>query len=352
MFCYLITDINISCKVFIFVFSLVCGLSFISGLYGDWQIYSGVKSIENSSQHAVYWVNQIKHNSSQVLEALNIGNTVGNLKNNIEDLNKNLNQDTLEKYIENCQQISNDIDNSRNQVKSANQTLNDVHYEDVPKYVKEYGTMFCIIAVCVLSAMTIVGLVFTFAICSRCLLGCFTILAVLSFILSSLLVGATFATSVGGSDFCLDDKNWMRTKIANKGISDYLIDCVSNNEVSKYMDKAQNFVNNAEQTNRQLNELIIFLDQNCGQSGICATQTVSNIKSNLNDLNTRIDRISKLIKEFKILSKCENINNDVNNTLESICTDIIKGVVMIFFNTIVASICFAVIVFSATFALR
>ncbi|CAG2120138.1 unnamed protein product, partial [Medioppia subpectinata] len=50
-------SIRIEFKVFIGLVGLVCGLSFIAGLYGDWELHTGIQSVKNASTDVVDWFN-------------------------------------------------------------------------------------------------------------------------------------------------------------------------------------------------------------------------------------------------------------------------------------------------------
>ena len=345
-------DIRIECKVFIFLFGLICGLSFISGLYGDWQIHKGVKSVQNSSQDAVNWLNEVKNYSRRANQALDVDITIISLKNHIQTLSGIPGAPSFDSYLSNCDSILEYLRTSKNQIREANKTLNDSEFDSIPKYVEDYGNMFCIVALTVLLVLAIIALVFTFAICSRCVLGCFTVLALISFILCSLLMGTTFGASVGGSDFCLDDKKWIRSEINDPLVSSYLIDCLDNNVVKKYMTEAMIYVLKAKETNEQLKQLKGAVDSLCQITQKCPSNLQQGVKLDLDNLDTNIKQITELIQEFQGLADCRRINTDLNDILNTICTDGLKGIVMIFFNTIASSVCFAILIFSATFALR
>lgn len=336
---------------------MVCGLSFIVGLYGDWKIHEGIKSVKNSTDDALNWFNQIK-NETQIVskEVSDVSNVLKDLIVNIEGLNRVLppNELPINHYIEESKAISNFLKQIEYKINESNKTVNKVDVDFVPNYIEKYGNLFCIVVLCVLLVLSLIGLIFTFAICSRCLLGCLTLLAVISLILCSLMSGITFGSSVGVSDFCFDAKPWIKTQINQNEINDYIVDCpaIDNNIISKYIKEAEEYLNSAKNTKEKLENILKDLES---KPNVCqkeCKESEAKIRNNLNDLSKNLDNIQQLVVEFKNLVNCRRINDNLNESLNSICTDVIKGISMIFFNTIASSLCFAFLVFSATFALR
>ena len=356
-------DIRTECKVVIFLFGLVGGLSFVVGLYGDWKIHEGVKSVKNSTEDAVDLFNSIKNETDFAT------NTVSDANRNVNQLNTNLQSLAnkfpgvdLKQYAETALKISETLNNANNQIISVKTTIISEKttkiVNDLPDEIKYYGDLFCIIALAVLLVLALIGLIFTFAICSRCLLGCFTVLAVIAFIVTSIIVGATFGTSVGVSDFCVDGDKWIRTEIGDKDISDY-IECVGGyNVVSKYLTEATNWLNEAKKQYNGLTPLTNILSglcENGNQPIKCDSEIINSIesvKTSITSIEHNVDSLIDMMTNFTRLANCQRISYDIEAVMSSVCMDAIKGIVMIFFNTIASSVCFAILVFSATFALR
>ena len=364
------TDIRIECKVFIFLFGLVCGLSFITGFYGDWKMHESIKSVKNSSDDAVNWLNDIKSFVENASKVMDVEIDINKINSDIDVIVVEIRQkpppfpvDTIINeitgYKQQSLQISTELNKAKQQLVDANKTLGEYPYNKVPQLIDEFGNIFFITTACVLSVLAIVGLVFMCAICSRCVLGCFTLLAVISLIVSSLVLAVSLSGSVGVSDFCYDSEPWFKSMITNKDIYEYLFVCTkSNTLINTYTDQAKAALKEAQTQFSQVSNVKTILNsQLCGHPDYypCTQNTndsITSIVNSLNNIDSKIVSANSLINSFIEISDCKRIKGNLDETLGSICTDFIKGLSFIFFNTIASSICFALLVISATFALR
>ncbi|CAG2169472.1 unnamed protein product [Oppiella nova] len=341
--------IKVECKVFIFLFGLVCGLSFIAGLYGDWELREAIKRVRSATDDGIDWFDAVRDNVSEVLKVLEVEDDMKGLKDELQKIyTYQLPPDvksSVKDAIGTCETIESNIKDSSKQIADARKELDQAKIDFIREYIDDYGDKFCIAVLVVLLVLAIIGLVFTFAICSRCLLGCFTVLAVLALILGSLIAAVTMSASVILSDACYEVKPWAKAELNNEQIYNYVVECLDNNIVSVHIDWAKNLVKLSNDQYKTYDSLI-------EQLKIYYPEMAAELTSKKQPLDNRFQEINVIMAAFEELAHCKRINDDLNDCMSAICTDGVKGVVMILFNTIASSVCFTVLVFSATFALR
>ncbi|XP_054155413.1 protein tweety homolog 2-like [Oppia nitens] len=347
--------IPIQYKVVVFLFGLICGLSFISGLYGDWKLYDAVKGVRDSTDDAVKWFDEVGDNTKELTRALDVSATIVSLENSIDLIADKTGVEAIRTYKTNCQTIRSNVASSRAQVSAASESIDKANVDFIPKALDTYGRIFIIVVLAILLSLAIVGLLYVFSICcSRCLLSCLTVLAVIALILCSLLVSASLVSAVGVSDFCIDAKPWIRSQMNNELVNDYLIECVGENKVDKDLAKARLQLDKAEQEMSQLSTQLNTAVQTACKTGgpvDCGT-TPADLDRDLKKLDNQIGIIKQLMTNFDQLAKCERLNGDLNGALNSVCTDAVKGVAFILINTVVAAFCFALLSFVGTCALN
>jgi hypothetical protein len=347
------SDESKPCKVFIFVFGLVCAATFTVGLYGSWKIHKGINSVHNSTEDAVNLFDSIKNCTKNISNEIHIRGDVESMKESI----KKFHDQDIQSYAKNLDIV---LDNSifaDNEVREVNTKLAKLDIDSVPKMIEKYENIRWIVTISVLCLLAIFGFVCTVGVYSRCFLVFFTILGVISLIIVSIMVALSFGVSVGVSDFCISAKPFIKSQMngmIETNIAEYYIECIQKNgpltdllnKADLYLESAQQDINTFKGINKKLDEFCDQFPQDCPQDDR------KNIEDRTLKIESNLKATQQTVSNLKDLVDCRRINKDLNDSLNSICTDVIEGIVMILSNVIAASFCFIILVFCATYTFK
>ncbi|XP_054155406.1 protein tweety homolog 3-like [Oppia nitens] len=346
-------NISKSYKIFILISAVICAVSFIAGLVGVANMFTAIKGVKSSSGDVVHWFDEIRFNITDILTAFTeIDSSLGDIDNQLNDAIKQhiLPKRDLQYYIEMCQSLKLMTGDAIDGILQANKTISKADINFVPDIVDKSGAIICAVILALLLLLAIVAVFYTYAYCSRCLLGCLLVLVILAILVTTALTGISLALSVGGSDFCIDFKPWIRSLINDKDVTDYFVDCVTSDQVTRDIKMARDQVAEAVKQEEKFEKIMDYFKKNCANNR-CG-QTPSKVQRDLQVLDTRLGQIAVRLMNLIELAQCRYINGFMNDVLDNICTNGVKGVVLIFCNSVVALIGYTALVFGSTLALR
>jgi uncharacterized protein YfkK (UPF0435 family) len=341
-----------SCKVFIFVFGLVCAATFIVGLYGSVKIHKGINSVHSSTEDAVNLFDSIKDITKNISNVVHIKEDVLSIKTSIDNFGVS---DGLQSYIKYLDTVLTNSENADYKVNEVNTKLTKLDIDSVPEKIEEYENIRWIVTISILCVLAIFGFLFTVGVYSRCFLVFFTILGVISLIITSIIVALSFGVSVGVSDFCISAKPFIKSQMngmIETDIAEYYIECVqTDGPFTNLLDNAKVYLDSAQQNINDFKAINNILDQICSSTD-CPQNDRQNIKDRIEQIERNLNAANQIVLNLKDLVNCQRINKDLNDSLDSICTNVIEGLVMIFSNVIASSFCFIILVFCATYTLK
>jgi ABC-type multidrug transport system fused ATPase/permease subunit len=337
------------------VFGLVCAATFSVGLYGSWKIHKGINSAHNSTKDAVDLFDSIKNYTKNISNAARIKEDVESMKISIHKFGDTHLQNFIQ-ILDNYEKVLSNSNYADNQVHEVYNKLANFDVDSVPKMIEKYENIRWIVTICILCLLAIFGFFFTIGVYSRCFLIFFTILGVISLIIVSIIVALSLGASVGVSDFCISAKPFIKSQMngmIETNIAEYYIECVQKNStLMSYLDKADDYLKSTQQDIKAFEEINQKLDRHCAQFPDCPQHDRQNIKNRTVDIERNFNATKQTISNLKGLVDCRRVNKDFNDSLNSICTDVIEGIVMILSNVIAASFCFIILVFSATYTFK
>jgi hypothetical protein len=334
------------------VFGLVCAATFTVGLYGSWKIHKGINSVHNSTEDVVDLFDSIKNYTKNISNAVRIREDAESMKISIHKFN----DEGIQNYTTYLDTLVSNSKHADDKVYDVNTKLAKLDIDSVPETIEKYENIRWIVTICILCLLAIFGFVFTFGVYSRCFLVFFTILGVISLIIVSIIVALSFGVSVGVSDFCIGAKPFIKSQIngmIETDLVEYYIECVqTDGTLTHLLDDAHRYLDNAQKNIDDFQGINKKLDDYCKGIPNCFEDDRLNIKNRSVKIERSLNATQQTVSNLKDLVNCRRVNEDLNGSLNSICTDAIEGIVMILSNVIAAEFCFIILVFCATYTFK
>lgn len=342
------------CKCCLFLFTILSVTVIGIGVLGNIRTHTGIQQVHNHTGNIANLVDVLRNETNNVENALET-----RIDEDLNKISRKLigplvrNYTVLNILQEQLLHMRRNVTKGINRIGEMNSKIERIDLSFMPRIVDQvetfrwpvtFGLMFSLMTFCLLLMC---------GTCkhSRCLLILFSVLGLLSIVISFVLTSIYLGLAVGGSDFCFNPKPFITKQLTTSGITplestlvQYYLDCdirhlytgPTNNPFRKQLRDIRKSLDGFEEG--------LFRTSDTCESYCPDTEVKATLKELKNQAKSTHDSLTMLSR----ITECHDVHVDYLFTMSGVCKETLEGVILMMISSAGTGLLFTLLVLCAS----
>ena len=339
------------CKCCLLLFTLLSVTVIAIGVLGNIRTHAGMQQITNHTGNIADMVNVLRNETNNVEASLET--TID------EDLNKISrkligplvrNYTVLNMLQEQLLHMRRNVTKGINRIGEMNSKIERIDLSYIPRIVDQVETIRWPVTFALMSSLVLFCMLLMCGTCkhSRCLLILFSVLGLLSIVISFVLTSLYVGMSVGGSDFCFNPKPFITKQLSSAVLEDSIIQYYLDCDIRHLYSGPSN-----NPFRKQLRDIRKSLDG--FEEGLFRTSDVcenycpdTEVKMTMRRLKNEVKKIQDTINLLPRVTEFHDVHVDYLFTMSAICKESLEGTILMMISSAGTGILFTFLVLCAS----